>query len=127
MRAPDGCPPLEVNSGPERPHRSPVPRYEATDQSFIILLAEVEKSVAIIAVDPEVTAGKDLEPAAGVPAELSGCQIRVARAVDQLHLPAVPTRAAQQEWRHLGAAHPQEQRCLNRRLGDLLVEEFERF
>src|SRR3954462_12377217 len=85
----------EVNRGPERPHRSPVPRNQATDESAIIVfvLAEVEEGVAIIAMDSEVTSGKDLEPAAGVPAEFRGVHVCVARSVEQLHLPSVPTRA----------------------------------
>ena len=67
--------------------------------SSVVVVAEVEEGVAIVAVDPEVTPGKDLEPDAGVPAELGGFHVRVVRSVEQLHLPSVPARAAQQEWR----------------------------
>src|SRR6476659_10602428 len=94
---------LEVNRGPERPLRSSVPWYQAADESYtrVVVLAEVEEGVAIVAVDPEVTPGKDLEPDAGVPAELGGFHGRVVRCVEQLHLPSVPTRTAQQVWRDL--------------------------
>jgi len=56
----------------------------------------------------EVTPGKDLEPDPGVPAELSRLQVGVVRSVEQLHLPPVPTRAGQEEWRHAAAGHPHE-------------------
>src|SRR4051794_32118562 len=72
---------LEVHRRAERPHRSPVPGEQAADELCVVVLPEVEERVAIVAVDPDVTPGKDLEAGAGVPAEFGRLQVRVARSI----------------------------------------------
>lgn len=107
-----------------------MPWQQASDESSIIVIivvvAPIEERVAIVAMKTEVASGLDLESAPGVPARLSGFEIRFVGPFQQFHFPSIPTPAAKQKRRDAGGAHPQQQRQLNRRLGDLLVERLER-
>ena len=61
-----------------------MPRQQVAKESFVILVVEVEEGIAVIAVNAEVPAGKDLDPAAGVPAGLGGLHVGRVRSVQPI-------------------------------------------
>src|SRR4051812_21886807 len=91
---------------------------------LVIVLAEIEEGVAIVAMDADVAAEANLEAAAGVPAEFRGAQ-RLPRTVKRFNAALVPARTAEQVWLKRSGGKLQQQRCLNRPLTDLLIEKLE--
>ena len=90
--------------------------------SSIVIVAEVEEGVAVVAVDAEVSARQDLEADAAVPAELGRADVQIRGAVERFDFAPIPPRPTQQEGSNLTAAHPQEERRLYRSLRKFLVE-----
>ena len=71
--------------------------------SVVVIVAEVEERVAVVAVDAEMSARQDLEADAGMPAELGRADAQISGAVECLDLAAIPAWPAQQEWRNPAA------------------------
>ena len=117
---------LEIDGSPQRPHRATVPRKEPADDAsavviVIVIVAEVEEGVAVVAVDAEVSSRQDLQADAGVPAELGRADFQICGAVERFRCTAIPPRPTQHEDRNL-TARPQEERRLYRSLREFPVE-----
>ena len=94
--------------------------------SAVVIVAEVEEGVAVVAVDAEVSSRQELQADAGVPAELGRADVQICGAVERFHFAPIPPRPTQQEGSNLTAAHPQEERRLYRSLREFLVEDLRR-
>ena len=78
----DGPAELEIDGRAQGPHRASMARKQATDPRnnstiVIVVVAEVEKRIAVVAVDSEVAAHAQFEAAAGVPSEFGGADFQV--------------------------------------------------
>src|SRR3954471_7745152 len=91
---------------------------------LVIVVAEIEKRVAVVAMNPGVAAEANLEAGAGMPAEFRGAQ-RVARTRERFNTAFVPAGTAKQIRLKRAGRKLQQQRCLNRPVTDFLIEQLE--
>lgn len=91
----------------------------ATD-FLIVVVVEIEKRVAVVAVETEIPAGSDLRADATVPAELvrAGLDV-VAPIVDCRDAPVIPTRSAKEVRPERPAREIEQERDLNGGFRDL--------
>ena len=92
---------------------------------LVIVVAEIEEGVAVVAVKPEMLAGQNLEAAAGVPAEFRCAHFVEERAFERFNTALVPTRATEQIRLNRARGKLEQQRHLNGSLLDLLIEKVE--
>src|SRR5262245_18175755 len=118
---------LEVEGGPKRPHRSPVPGNQPIDEPLVFFVAvAVEEGESVVAVYADVPAREQLETSARLSANLCVGVVCIGGVVDQADRPAVPARPAQQVWSRAAAAEAQQERGLYGGLGDFEVQGFRR-
>ena len=91
---------------------------------LVVVVAEIEKRVAVVTMDPGVAAEAKLQAGAGMPAEFRGAQ-RVARTRERFNTALVPTGTAKQIRLKRAGRKLQQQRCLNRPLTDFLIEKLD--